>query len=73
MEPLPSLGKLLIFLGLGIVVLGLFLTFAGRVPLLGKLPGDMVYRKGNFTFYFPLATCILLSLTLTLLFWFFRK
>ena len=73
MEPLPSLGKLLIFLGLGIVVLGLFLTFAGRVPLLGRLPGDMVYRKGNVTFYFPLATSILLSLILTLLFWFFRK
>ncbi len=73
MEPLPSLGKLLIFLGLGIVLLGLILTFAGRLPFLGRLPGDIVYRKGNFTLYFPLATSIVLSLILTLLFWLFRR
>jgi hypothetical protein len=73
MPPLPALGKLLIFLGLGIVVLGLLLSFAGRIPFLGRLPGDMVYRKGNFTFYFPLATSILLSIILTLLFWLFRR
>ena len=73
MDPLPSLGKILIFLGLGIVVLGLLLTFAGRIPFLGRLPGDIVYRKGNFTFYFPLATSILLSIILTLLFWLFRR
>jgi hypothetical protein len=72
-EPLPSFGKILIFLGLGIVVLGLLLTFAGRIPFLGRLPGDIVYRKGNFTFYFPLATSILLSSILTLLFWLFRR
>lgn len=73
MEPLSSLGKILIFLGLGIVVLGLLLTFAGRIPFIGRLPGDIVYRKGNFTFYFPLATSILLSIILTLLFWLFRR
>jgi hypothetical protein len=73
MDPLPSFGKILIFLGLGIVVLGLLLTFAGRVPFLGRLPGDIVYRKGNFTFYFPLATSILLSIILTLLFLLFRR
>jgi hypothetical protein len=72
-EPLSSLGKILIFLGLGIVVLGLLLTFAGRIPFIGRLPGDIVYRKGNFTFYFPLATSILLSIILTLLFWLFRR
>ena len=65
--PLPALGKLLIFLGLGIILLGLLLTFAGRIPFLGKLPGDIIYRKGNTTFYFPLATSILLSIILTLL------
>ena len=73
MDPLPTFGKILIFLGLGIVVLGLLLTFAGRIPFLGRLPGDIVYRKGNFTFYFPLATSILLSIILTLLFWLFRR
>ena len=73
MEPLPSLGKLLIFLGLGIVALGLILTFAGRLPFLGRLPGDIVYRNGSFTLYFPLATSIVLSLILSLLFWLFRR
>jgi hypothetical protein len=73
MEPLPGLGKILIFLGLGIVALGLLLTLVGRVPFLGKLPGDFVFRKGNFSFYFPLATSILLSIVLTLLFWLLRK
>jgi hypothetical protein len=73
MEPLPSLGKLLIFLGLGIFLLGLILTFAGRFAFLGRLPGDIFYRKGNFTLYFPLATSIVLSLILTLLFWLFRR
>ncbi|MGH9462806.1 MAG: DUF2905 domain-containing protein [Vicinamibacteria bacterium] len=73
MEPLPGTGRILIFIGLGIIVLGLVLTFAGRIPLLGRLPGDIVFRRGNFTFYFPLATSILLSLLLTLLLWLFRR
>jgi hypothetical protein len=70
-EPLSGLGRVLIFLGVGLFVLGLLLTFAGRVPFVGRLPGDIVYRKGNFTFYFPLATGILISFLLSLLFWLF--
>jgi hypothetical protein len=73
MDALPAFGRILIFLGLGIIVLGLLLTFAGRIPFLGRLPGDIVYRKGNFTFYFPLGTSILLSIILTLLLWLFRR
>lgn len=73
MEPVPSLGRILVFVGLSIVALGLFLTFIGRVPFMGRLPGDIVYRKGNFTFYFPLATSVVLSIILTLLFWLFRR
>jgi hypothetical protein len=73
MEPLPDLGRILIFLGLGIVALGLLLTLVGRVPFLGRLPGDFIFRKGNFSFFFPLATSILLSIILTLLFWLLRK
>ncbi|MFQ5791031.1 MAG: DUF2905 domain-containing protein [Acidobacteriota bacterium] len=72
-DPLSGLGRILIFLGLGIVTLGLLLTLVGRVPFLGRLPGDVVFRKGNLTFYFPLATSILLSLLLTLLLWLFRR
>jgi len=67
------MGRTLIFIGVGIVALGLILTLVGRVPFLGRLPGDIVFRRGNFTLYFPLATSILLSLLLTVLLWLFRR
>jgi len=67
------MGRILIFVGLGIVILGLLLTFSGKIPLIGRLPGDIVFRRGNFTFYFPLATSIVLSLLLTVLLWLFRR
>ncbi len=73
MEPLPILGRTLIFAGLAIVALGLILTFAGRIPFLGRLPGDLVVRRGNFTFYFPVVTCIALSIILTVFFWLLRR
>jgi hypothetical protein len=56
---------MLIVLGGLLLVVGLLLSFGTRVPWLGRLPGDIVYRKGNFTFYFPLATSLLVSLILT--------
>jgi hypothetical protein len=70
---MPELGRLLLVVGAVIVVLGLVLTFAGRIPWLGRMPGDIVYRRGNFTFYFPLATSILLSLVLTAILWLVRR
>jgi hypothetical protein len=70
---MAEMGRLLLVLGALLFVLGLVLTFAGRVPLVGRLPGDIVYRRGNFTFYFPLATSILLSLLLTGLLWLIRR
>lgn len=70
---MSDIGRLLLVLGGVLVVLGLVLSFAGRVPWLGRLPGDVVYRRGNVTFYFPLATSILLSLLLTLILWLFRR
>ena len=60
-------GKILIIAGIFLVVLGLVFTFWQRLPLLGKLPGDFYFQKGDFKFYFPLATSILLSLLLTLI------
>jgi len=63
-----DLGKALIFIGIILVVAGLLLTLLGRAHLLvGRLPGDIIYRSKNTTFYFPLATSILLSLVLSLL------
>jgi hypothetical protein len=66
-------GKALIVLGIVLVVLGVFFIGKVQVPWLGKLPGDIVIKKENFSFYFPLATCLLVSVVLTLLFYFFRK
>jgi len=70
---LPDIGRALIVAGAVLIVLGLLLGVAGRVPWIGRLPGDIVIRRGNFTFYFPLATAILLSLILTLLFSLWRR
>ncbi len=67
------LGKTIIFLGLILVVVGVALTVFGRIPLLGKLPGDFHVRRGNFQFYFPIATSIALSILLTVLFWLFSR
>ena len=64
---MTDLGKLLIVLGVVLVLAGLLLTFLGRTNLpLGRLPGDIVYRGKNTTFYFPLATSIVLSVLLSL-------
>ena len=73
MNPLPEFGKLLLILGILFVVIGLLLMLGPKIPLLGKLPGDFMVRRGNFTLYFPLATSILLSIVLTLIFFIFRK
>ena len=63
------LGKLLIVFGLLLAAVGVLVLLAGRLPWLGRLPGDVYIQRGNFTFYFPLATSILVSVVLTLLFW----
>ena len=60
------MGRILVLIGAVLLVVGLLVMFADRVPFLGKLPGDVVVRKKNFTFYFPIVTSILVSLVLTL-------
>ncbi len=66
MSDLAGLGRLLILAGLGLAAVGVVLVFAGRVPFLGRLPGDIVIQRDSWTLYFPLATMLLLSLVLTL-------
>jgi hypothetical protein len=68
-----DLGKMLIIFGAIMVLVGVVLLAAPKIPWLGKLPGDITYQGKGFTFYFPLATCILLSLVLSLIFYLFRK
>ena len=67
------LGKMLILLGVFIILVGFLLLVSEKIPWLGRLPGDIIIRKKNFTFYFPIVTSILLSIILTLLFTLFRK
>ncbi|MDP9263939.1 MAG: DUF2905 domain-containing protein [Acidobacteriota bacterium] len=67
---MSDLGKLLMVFGAVLLVAGVLLTFAGRMNLpLGRLPGDIVYRGKNTVFYFPLATSILISIVLSLVFY----
>lgn len=68
-----GLGKTLILLGIVIILIGLGLLFAHKIPYVGRLPGDIYVKKDNFTFYFPLGTCILISVVASLIFWLFRK
>ena len=71
---MTDLGKLLIILGAALILAGLVLLLMGRLHLpLGRLPGDILYRGKNTTFYFPLATSILLSLLLTLVLYFVAR
>jgi hypothetical protein len=70
---MQSLGRMLVVLGLVLAGLGLLLTLGGKIPGLGRLPGDFVWEKGHVRFYFPLATSILLSLLLTGLLWLLRR
>ncbi|HEX2866146.1 MAG TPA: DUF2905 domain-containing protein [Ignavibacteriales bacterium] len=65
--------KLLIIAGIALVIFGLILLFAGKIPFLGRLPGDFYIQRKNFTFYFPLATSILLSIIISLILYFLRK
>lgn len=67
MTPFESMAKMLIFAGVLMVLLGGLLFLGGKIPGIGKLPGDIFFRKGNFSFYFPLATSILLSILLTVI------
>jgi len=73
MNPLTELGKSLILFGVLLVLAGVVTLVLPKLSQLPRLPGDILIRRGNFTFYFPLATCLLLSLLLTLIFNLLRR
>jgi hypothetical protein len=66
-------GKMLVMIGAVVIVIGLVLWSGIGRSWIGRLPGDIHFKRGNFSFYFPIVTCLLLSLLLTLLFRIFRK
>jgi len=71
---MAEIGKSLIFIGTLIIIIGVVLLFNDRLPFnLGKLPGDISYKKENFSFYFPITTSILISIVLSLLFYLFGR
>jgi hypothetical protein len=70
---LQPFGKLLMFAGIIIFLVGLLFIFGDKIPFLGKLPGDIQIKGKNFTFYFPLVTSIILSIIISLILWLFRK
>jgi hypothetical protein len=73
MAEFQSIGKLLLIAGGLIALIGLILMFSDKIPFLGKLPGDIVIKKKNFTVYIPIATSILLSIIISLILYLFRK
>ena len=66
-------GKLFIFIGLLLVVIGIVFIVGNKIPFIGKLPGDIAIERNNFNFYFPITTCIIISIILSLIFWLLGK
>lgn len=73
MNELSSLGKFLVVIGLLLAGFGLLLSLFGKINWFGRLPGDIYVQKKNFSFYFPLATSILLSVIISLILWILRR
>lgn len=70
---LEQMGKMLLLFALVLFVLGLAFLFGSRIPYLGRLPGDIRIERDGFAFYFPLTTCLLISLLLSVVFWLLRR
>lgn len=68
-----EIGKVLILAGAALILAGILAIAAGKIPGLGKLPGDIFIKKENFSFYFPLTTCILVSLVLSFIFFLWNR
>ena len=68
-----GLGKTLIYIGVLLVVVGAVVMFAGKLPWLGHLPGDISIQRDRFSFYFPITTCIVISVIVSLVLYFFRR
>lgn len=70
---MAGLGKSLIIVGVCMIAYGIIITYSGKIPWMGRLPGDIYIKRNNFTFYFPLATSIFLSVIISLIFWLLKK
>ena len=70
---MTEMEKLLLILGIILSIMGLIFIFGSKVPGLGRLPGDIFIKKGNITFFFPIVTCVLISIIVTLILSLFRR
>jgi len=68
-----DLGKILFYFGVLLAILGVIFMLGGKIPWLGHLPGDIYIQKERFSFYFPLTACILISVIISLVLYFFRR
>lgn len=73
MTQFSGLGKMLVVAGIAMAIIGGILWLGGKIPGIGRLPGDIVIKRENFTFYFPVVTCIVLSVILSLILALFRR
>ena len=74
MDLFRDIGRLLMIVGVSVALIGLLLTLGSTLPLrLGRLPGDIVFRRENFTLYLPIATSVLLSVVLTIMVWILKR
>ena len=70
---MQALTKMLIMTGIILILIGVSIHFLGKIPGFGRLPGDILIKKENFTFFFPLTTCILISIILSLIFFLWNQ
>ena len=68
-----DIGKIIIFIGLLLVVIGFIFMLGSKLPYIGKLPGDIAIERKNYSFYFPVTTCIIISIILSFILWLFNK
>lgn len=71
--PIHLFGKILIIFGIFILLVGVILLYGNKIPLIGKLPGDILIKKDNFTFYFPLTTLIIVNVLIFILMYLLKK
>ena len=67
------MGKMLILMGIILVLVGIIMTVGNKIPWIGRLPGDIIIKRENYSLYFPLTSCVIISIILTLLFYLFRR
>ncbi len=70
---MEGLGKSLIIIGMIIIMIGVIISLSSKIPFIGRLPGDIFIKRDNFTFYFPLATSIIISIIISLIMYIFRR